>query len=545
MTPRKQRSSAPPPAPADPRPGGPAMPPRVAAVIDVGSTAVRLEVAELAPGGAVRVLDSLQQPVHLGKDTFTKGRILQSTLEECVKILKGYRRVMQEYGVTDPNLIRAVATSAVREAANRETFLDRVYMATGINVEAIDEAEETRLTYLSIQDLLPREPTLQKGDTLVVEVGGGDTELLLLRDGHISYSNTFRLGTLRMRETLGTQHAPAQRTLATFTRHIQLSVDQIKRSVPVGKAPLLIAPSGDARFAAAQLVPDWSQQPAARIDVKAFAALAKKIAPASVDELVRKYRITFQEAETVGPALLAYAQLAREFAVEQILVPKSSLRQGLLQELATGGLWNKAFTEQVVHSAVALGAKYAFDERHGRQVANLCLQFFKELQPEHMLEPRHELLLHVAALIHEIGLFVNNRSHHKHSMYLIMNSDLFGLSHHDMLMIAMVARYHRRATPQPYHEGFSMLDRDDRLAVSKMAALLRVADALDRNHMQQVRDLRFTRENGQLMVWVRDVEDLTLERLALQEKGSMFEEIYGLKVVFRTENSTEGLSPDV
>mgnify|MGYP003607579729 FL=1 len=546
MTPRKTRSGLEPaPAPAEPRPTGAAAPLRVAAVIDVGSTAVRMEVAELRPDGTVRVLDSLQQPVHLGKDSFTRGRIQQSTLEECVKILKGYRRIMQEYGVTDPNLIRAVATSAVREAANRESFLDRVYMATGINVEAIDEAEETRLTYLSVQDLVPREPALQRGDALVVEVGGGDTELLLLRDGHVSYSNTFRLGTLRMRETLGTQNAPAQRTLATFTRHIQLAVDQIKRSVPASRTPILIAPSGDARWAAAQLVPNWSQQLEARLDVKSFAAFAKKIAPASGDELVRKYRITYQEAETLGPALLAYAQLAREFGVEQILVPKSSLRQGLLQELATGGLWTRAFTEQVVHSAIALGAKYAFDERHGRQAAHLCLQFFKELKPEHMLPPRHELLLHIAGLIHEIGLFVNNRSHHKHSMYLIMNSDLFGLSHHDMLMIAMVARYHRRATPQPYHEGFSALDRDDRLAVSKMAALLRVADALDRNHMQQVRDLRFSREDGQFVVWVRDVEDLTLERLALKEKGSMFEEVYGLKVVFRTESSTEGLSPDV
>jgi exopolyphosphatase/guanosine-5'-triphosphate,3'-diphosphate pyrophosphatase len=546
MNSRKTKSPAEPAAVApETRPVGATAPVRVAAVIDVGSTAVRMEVAELQPDGAVRVLDSLQQPVHLGKDTFTKGRIQQSTLEECVKILKGYRRVMQEYGVTDANLIRAVATSAVREASNRETFLDRVYMATGINVEAIDEAEETRLTYLSVQDLLPREPALQRGDALVVEVGGGDTELLLLRDGHVSYSNTFRLGTLRMRETLGTQNASAQRTLATFTRHIQLSVDQIKRSVPVARAPILIASSGDARFAAGQLVADWSRQPSARIEVKVFTAFAKKIAPVSLDELVRKYRITYQEAETIGPALLAYAQLAREFGVEQILVPKSSLRQGLLQELATGGLWTKAFTEQVVHSAIALGAKYAFDERHGRQAADLCLQFFKELQPEHMLSPRHELLLHVAGLIHEIGLFVNNRSHHKHSMYLIMNSDLFGLSHHDMLMIAMVARYHRRATPQIYHEGFATLDRDDRLAVSKMAAILRVADALDRNHMQQVRDLRFSREAGHFVVWVRDVEDLTLERLALKEKGSMFEEIYGLSVVFRTESSTEGLTPDV
>lgn len=532
-------------AQAEVRPAVALVPPKVAAVIDVGSTAIRMELAELRSDGTFRALDSLQQPVHLGKDTFTKGRIQQSTLEECVTILKGYRRVMQEYGVTDAGLIRAVATSAVREASNRETFLDRIYMATGINVTAVDEAEETRLTYLSVQDLIPREPALQKGDALVIEVGGGDTELLLLRDGRVSYSNTFRLGTLRMRETLDTHHTSAQRTLATFIRHIQISVDQIKRSVPTTRSPVLIASSGDARFAAAHLIGNWNQISEARLDVKSFASFAKKIAPLSQDELVKKYRITYQEAEALGPALLAYAQLAREFEVEQILVPKSSLRQGLLQELATGGLLTEGFTEQVFHSAIALGAKYGFDERHGRQVANLCDQFFKELQPEHMLPPRHRLLLQVAALIHEIGLFVNNRSHHKHSMYLIMNSDVFGLSHHDMLMIAMVARYHRRATPQIYHEGFAALDRDDRLAVSKMAAILRVADALDRNHMQQARNLRFSREPGQLSVWVRDVEDLTLERLALKEKGNMFDEIYGLSVVFRTENNAEGMSPDV
>jgi exopolyphosphatase/guanosine-5'-triphosphate,3'-diphosphate pyrophosphatase len=225
--------------------------------------------------------------------------------------------------------------------------------------------------------------------------------------------------------------------------------------------------------------------------------------------------------------------------------PRAACAKGCCRSWPAAALWTKEFTDQVVHSALALGTKYAFDERHGRQVANLCLQFFRELQPEHMLSPRYELLLHVAALLHEIGLFVNNRSHHKHSMYLIMNSDLFGLSHHDMLMIAMVARYHRRATPQPYHEGFSTLDRDDRLAVSKMAAILRVADALDRNHMQQVRDLRFTREAGISWCGVRDVEDLTLERLALKEKGSMFEEIYGLQGVFRTESSSEGIAPDV
>lgn len=538
MTPPPSSDPAPAPTPAP-------TPPRTAAVIDVGSTAIRMEIAELMSDGSVRTIESLQQPITLGKDTFTGGRIQQSTIEECVRILKGYRRVMEEYGIADAATVRAVATSSVREAANRETFVDRIYMATRINVEAIDEAEETRLTYMAVQGVFEQEPELKRGDALVIEVGGGDTELLLIQDGYVTYSNTFRLGTLRMRETLGTQQASPQRALVTLQKQIQLSVDQIRRSVPVGRTPHLVALSGDARFAASQLSPQWPNQKLARIEPKAFTSFARKIAGQSPDDLVRHYRMNYAEAEAVGPALLAFAQLARVFNVDDLLIPKTSLRQGLLQEAITGGFWTPEFMAQVEHSAIALGTKYAFDERHARQVTDLAVRFYRELQGEHMLPPRYELILRVAGLLHEIGLFVNNRSHHKHSMYLIMNSDLFGLSHEDMLIIAMVARYHRRATPQPYHEGFATLNRDARLAVSKLAAILRVADALDRNHMQQVRDVRCGREGGQFVVWVRDVEDLTLERLALREKGSMFEEVYGLKVIFRTESSTDGVIADV
>lgn len=518
---------------------------RTAAVIDVGSTAIRMEIAELSPDGGIRTLESLQQPVQLGRDTFTSGRIRQSTIEECVKILKGFRRVMAEYGVTEPAQMRAVATSSVREAANRETFLDRVYMATRISVEAIDEAEETRLTYMAVQELLEQDPALKSGDALVVEVGGGDTELLLVQDGFVTYSNTFRLGTLRMRETLGTQQASPQRAAATLLKQIQLSVDQIKRSVPVARAPRMVALSGDARFAASQLSSNWSEARLARIDPKAFAAFARKVAGMSTDDLVRQYRLNYPEAEALGPALLSFAQLARVFSVDELIVPKTSLRHGLLKEAISGSAWTPEFMAQVEHSAIALGVKYAFDERHARQVTELSTRLYRALQADHMLPARYELILRVAALLHEIGLYVNNRSHHKHSMYLIMNSDLFGMSHEDMRVIAMIARYHRRATPQPYHEGFAGLSRDARLAVSKLAAILRVADALDRNHMQQVRDIRCTREEGRFVVWVRDVEDLTLERIALKEKGSLFEEVYGLSVSFRTEISAEGIAADV
>ncbi len=526
----EENTTTPAPAGAEPKPAKAVRP---AAVIDIGATAIRMEIAEISEDGAVRTIEALRRGVHLGKDTFTQGRIEQSTIQECVEILRGFRRVMEEYGVTQPEQIRAVATSSVREAQNRDTFLDRIYIATRINVRAIDEAEENRLTFLAAQSIMESEPDLKANDVLVVDVGGGSTELLLVQKGHVTFSDSYRLGSLRMHETLETHRAPAERIRTILGQHIQRLVEQIRRNLPVATVPVMVAMSGDSRFAAAQLYPEWPDAKAARIDSKAFAAFIDKILPLTAEKIVSRYHITFQEAETVGPALLVYLYLARVFKAEQILVPKSSLRDGLLKEMTLRGYWTGSFADQVVHSAATLGQKYRSDEKHARHVADLCLLLFRELQPEHQLDQRHKLLLEVSALLHEIGGFISSRSHHKHSMYLILNSDLFGLTRDDMAIIALVARYHRRAIPSPTHEEYTSLDRDSRIAVSKLAAILRVADALERNHNQQVRDLSCSREDGQFVITVRNVEDLTMERLALKEKANLFEEVYGLPVVLR------------
>lgn len=517
---------------------------RVVAVIDVGATAIRMEIAELDAQGAVRILDTLRQGVHLGRDTFTKGHIQQATIQECVDILRGFRRAMEEYGVTQPEQVRAVATSSVREADNRDTFLDRIYIATGINIRAIDEAEENRLTFMAAQGVVEKSPELSQGDALVVDVGGGSTEILLLQQGHVTFSNSYRVGSLRMRETLETHRAPTERVRTILGQNIQRLVEQILRSVPASKPAGLVAMSADSRFAASQLVPEWATADFAQIDYKTFSAFVEKILPLTAEKIVARYHITYQEAETAGPALLVYVHLARGFKVDRLIVPKAGLRDGLLKEMTLLGSWTGSFAEQVIHSAAALGEKYRVDERHGRHVADLSLRIFREMRSEHQLSQRHELLLEVAALIHEVGGYISSRSHHKHSMYLILNSDLFGLTREDMAIIALVARYHRRALPGPTHAEYNALDRDRRIAVSKMAAILRVADALDRNHVQQVRELAFSREGRNLVITVSHVEDLTMERLAMKEKGNLFEEVYGMPVVLREARAQAGEAAD-
>ena len=168
--------------------------PRTVAVIEVGTTSIRMAIAEVQATGSIRMLEALSQGVSLGKDSFTRGEIGKQTIEDCVRVLRAYRRKLEEYGVRQVDQLRVVATSAVREALNQMAFVDRIYIATGLTVQPIDEAEVHRITYRSIQPLLVAEPRFTDAHTIICEVGGGSTELLVVERGNVRYSHSYRLG---------------------------------------------------------------------------------------------------------------------------------------------------------------------------------------------------------------------------------------------------------------------------------------------------------------------------------------------------------------
>ncbi len=531
------------PAPAAAEPAAPTGRIRQVAVIDVGARAIRLDIAEIAPGGQMRLLESLQQAVSLGRDTFGAGSIDRASIEECVAILRGFNRVMREYGVTSPDQIRAVATTSVREAANREAFLDRIYVATGITVDVLEDAEVEHLIHLAIHDLFEREPAMNRGHVLIAEVGGGSTRLLLIEDGYVVYSGAFKLGSLRIREILETDRTPSDRLCNLLDQHILRTVNQMRESVPASKIPTLVALAGDMGSSMRRLLPGWGKTDMARVRLARF-TLAEKLVATPPEKLMQKHHLPPQDAETAGHALLIYDRVARAFGVQNMLVTTRSMRRGLLMKMAGIPVATERFADQLAHSAVTLGRKYHFDERHALQVADLSLQLFRELQAEHGLDAHHAVLLRTAAILHDIGAFVGNSSHHKHSMYLILNSELFGLTHGDNMTVALAARYHRRSVPRPVHPEYMALDRNSRMVVSKIAALLRVADALDRSHLQHARAIGFAREGQQFVITLADVEDVTLERVAIKEKGSLFESIFGLQIVLRTAQTVRGSTYD-
>ncbi len=510
---------------------------RPVAVIDIGTTAIRMAIAEIDSAGGVRVLENVTRGVDLGKDTFTRGQIRRSTIEECVKVLKSYRQLLKEYQVVGNDQIRVIATSAVREATNRLAFIDRVYIGTGLTVEPLDEAEVNRITFLGIQPFLKSEPALAAAKTVVIEVGGGTTEVLLVQNGQVSYSHTFRLGSLRLREMLEEYRLPKLKVRPIMQSQIGRTVEEIVLHVPPEGPTELIALGGDIRFAAAQILPEKKLQQLGRVSTASLERFTDKVLELSPDEIVAKYRVSFPDAETLGPALLAYSLLARTLRLDHILVTNVNLRDGLLKDTAVKGAWSEEFAQQVTRSALDFGRKFAIDEHHAGHVAMLAGKLFDQLRDEHQLDPRMALLLRVAALLHEVGLYVNTTSYHKHSMYLIQNSELFGLSQRDQLLVALVARYHRRASPKPTHPGFAPLDRDSRVIVCKLASLLRIAVAMDRSYSQRITNFECTRDDDRLVISISDTDDLSLEQLTLKQHSSLFEETFGLTVALRPGNA--------
>ena len=504
---------------------------RAVAVIDIGTSSIRMAIAELGQQGHIRILDQLQQAVNLGSDCFTRGGIQRPTIEQCVKVLNDYLHILDEYGIHNPADVRVVATSAVREADNRMAFLDRIYIATGLHVVAIEEAEVSRITFLGIRPRLEGVSGVA-ADRIVCEVGGGSTAVLLLKSNTVTHSQSYRLGSLRLRKSLEKFGAPSDNLRRIMEAQIGIIVDQVREHVPAGVPLDLIALGADVRFAASQLIEDWDPEEFSTLPLEPLEELTERIMEKDPSELIQQYQLSQPDAETLGPALLAYTRLARALKLDHLLITDTNLRNGLLQEMASGEEWLREFQDQVIGPVLERGRHFDFDESHALHVGKLARMLFQQMADRHELEMQYETILYVAAVLHEIGLHIKSTSYHKHSMYLIRNSELFGIGPTNLQLISQVARYHRRASPKQSHKSFMALDRDQRVAVCKLAAILRIAVSLDASRTQRIDSIQVVESNSSLVISTSDVHDLTHEQLALQQSGALFEETYGLKVIF-------------
>jgi len=298
----------------------------------------------------------------------------------------------------------------------------------------------------------------------------------------------------------------------------------------------------DARFAAGHVGKLRGAPDVRTVSRKGLDKLLRQCCDHTPEELAKRYGMRFADAETLNPAMMVYQALLQATRARRITVSPVSMLDGLLLDLARSvtGQEDVALNKGIILSAMTIAEKYRVDVEHARKVAELSLRLFDELLADHGLGARERLLLHVAALTHEVGGFVSSRAHHKHSYYLIANSEFFGLTRDEVMIVAQVGRYHRRSVPRSSHVEYMALPREKRMVVSKLAALMRVADALDRAHAQQVRDFRCERQEEEWVIMIAGVADLALERRAIASKGDLFEDTFGMRVrLEEAELSTE------
>lgn len=509
---------------------------RPVAVIDIGTTSIRMAIAELQPEGGVRRLESLSQAVELGKDTFTRGEISREVMEECVTVLRMYRLKLREYGIERPEDIRLVATSAVREAINRITFIDRLYVATGLSVEVLDEAEVHRITYLGVQRLLKAHPEWARAYNVVVEVGGGNTELVALDAGNIGFTHAFRLGSLRLRQILTSHRIPRSKARQVLTGEIHGQLEPYTDLLRSRQEVNLLVMGGDVRFAAEMILQTGvTDDRLLKLPVAELRKFVESVFSETEEGLVSEYHLPFPEAEVLGPALLANLLMAEVLGVDHLLVCAINLRDGLLRDMADGRTWTEDFRKQIHRAAWELARRYDVDEDHAKNVAELGRQLFRQLKPLHELDDRYETLLMVAAALHETGGYINTSSLHKHSMYLITNSTLFGLTSDDLAVVGLVARYHRRSMPKTTHQPYASMERGRRVVISKLAAILRIAIALDASRSQRIRTIACTTNSRRVIISVPAVAELSVEQIALRRNRQFFESIFGLDVMLRSQ----------
>ena len=473
-------------------------------------------------------VEHLDRPLPMARDIFRAGTVTRSTMEQATGILRDYLRTTREYSLPLES-IRLYTTNILSEAANHEIFLNRLQVATGLSARLIDDGDMTRLVYQIARRLLEKNPKLAQGNTFVSHIGPGNTRALYFKQGRLAAYSNYRLGIFRAREAVAGVDSESPQHLTHLEEQIRGVVDHLAQDYSGYKMDYHVAIGAEIQSIAKQIA--QPKQGACRVNENDLERFTEKLALLNPDELVRQLHVHYTGAEGIVPALQTNLALARCFGDEFLWVPDGDFQRELMQDLVVARPRTATFQEEVMQAAGEIGIRYKTDRKHAIHVANFAQQLFRELQHLHALEPRYELVLRVAAVLHEVGMFISPREHHKHSLYILLQTEIFGLSTTERELAALLARYHRRYNPEPNHPHFSDLSREQRMIVFKLAALLRIADALDRSHAQRIKTIILRPEGSRLTILTPGVEDTTIEQIAINSKCDIFREIYGFEIV--------------
>ncbi len=498
------------------------------AVIYLGPNSMSLMVTEDIQGKP-HMLDFLQQPVPLARDIFRQHRITRHTMDRCVQIIADYLEILKEYGTNTTLDIRFMMSNIVAEASNADVFINRMHVAHGLRAKRIDDGKMTRLIYVKVQNILSLYPELQKQKVLIVHTGPGNTRILLFHKGRITRYSCYRLGTHRTGEAVGEiQYGDDVSEISLLREHMRGQVDQICLDFgDIKGLNSIIVVGQEIQHLRSRLNPGKD----GKITCAGMLAVAAEMAQNTIEQRMVNYGADFAGVISLLPALLIAEMIAKNLKLDGIIVPDNEYDEEFSYSLIRSTRNPKDLEEEVLHFAGILADRYQSEKGHREHVARMCMEMFDQLQDLHRLSEHDRLLLQVASILHEVGTFISQPNHQLHSQYIILNSEIFGLSRDDVEIIALLARYHRHEVPENSDPIYGELELTDRMRIAKMAAILRVADALERGHAQRVSGIKAQFRNKTLELELKGIRETAVEDLALRLKGNLFADIFGYDIV--------------
>lgn len=502
---------------------------RRVAAIDIGSNSIRQIVADVSPDGTIRVVDEMKAAPRLGAGLGEQGELAPDAMARALEAVVRMATLAQQLGA---DRVEAVATSAVRDAPNGAEFISAVREATGLKVRALTGDQEARLSFRSALAHFE----LGEGRAVVMDIGGGSLEIALSADGLLERLESFPLGALRATE----------RFLGSDTRHSDVkALRKAVRAALRGKLPyrawrgaLCIGSGGTFTNLAEIFLARRGMHTARsvqgtripRVEVEHILDTLTEMTPA---ERSRVPGLSPARADIIVAGVAIAAETMKRFEARELTVSAYGIREGLLLETARVAPKIADPGEARERSVREFAERCHFEAPHGEQVRKLALQLFDALGPRLGCAPEERATLADAALLHDVGYHISYEKHHKHSYHLIVHADLLGMTPEEQVAVANIARYHRGARPKRKHRNFGSLEKPLRDRVERLAAILRVADGLDRGHVGAVDRVRTRWLEHALRITPVPVEGATSLRLELwgaSRKAAMLEKLAGIPV---------------
>ena len=497
--------------------------PKTVAVVEIGSNELRLKIGQ-ASKGKQKILETLDYPLGLGRDSFTTGRISFEKADKVCEIIRNYLTVAREYGVSR---LRVVATTAVREARNRDYVLDQIRLKTGVDVEVIDDLEENYAIYKCMLHTLPKD---LKQSALMIYIGSGNVGISMVQKEKIPFVQKVKIGSLRLSELFEDIQDYSREFYVVMEEYLETFTDNL--AAQIMEAPRHFIASGNEIALVAQLCRAESRHNAYYISKAAFQALYETIKAGSVESVMDTYGISMDKAELLLPSLCIFNNLWQFSQADAIVAPMVQLVDAMLFQLLDPEAYDetdKSFQKNIALSSRRLAEKFGTTTNHYCRVEKFALKIFDKLKKLHGLSSKEKAYLQSAAILHDIGKIINSRSHYRYSYEMIRGLDIVGLNLREIEMVAAISRYHSRLTPGRHDPVYNALAPGEQVLVSKLSAILRLADALDRSHIQKYDDIDVSMAEDRLVISITTDKNTELEQWSFGDKSQFFEEVFGLK----------------